>query len=66
MKNPIGQKRWAIAEGYIPSKSHGPEPEMTSHETCTALRSMPALITRRDELPKTSELDYLMIFHTVP
>ena len=33
MKNPIGHKRWAIAEGYIPESSHGPEPEMTSHET---------------------------------
>jgi hypothetical protein len=33
MKNPIGHKRWGIAEGYIPEASHGPEPEMTSHET---------------------------------
>ncbi len=33
MNNPIGRKRWAIAEGYIPDASHGPEPEMTSHET---------------------------------
>jgi hypothetical protein len=30
MENPIGRKRWAIAEGYIPSQSHGPEPEITS------------------------------------
>ena len=29
---PIGHTRWAIADGYIPSWSHGPEPEMTSHE----------------------------------
>jgi hypothetical protein len=29
----IGRKRWAIAEGFIPGESHGPEPEMTSHET---------------------------------
>ena len=29
----IGRKRWAIAEGYIPGASHGPEPQMTSHET---------------------------------
>jgi hypothetical protein len=34
---PIGHKRWAIAEGYIPSTSHGPEPEMTSHETFCVL-----------------------------
>jgi hypothetical protein len=33
VNNPIGRKRWAIAEGYIPGSSHGPEPEMTSHET---------------------------------
>ncbi|HEX5431590.1 MAG TPA: sensory rhodopsin transducer [Bryobacteraceae bacterium] len=29
---PIGRKRWAIAEGYIPGWSNGPEPAMTSHE----------------------------------
>lgn len=29
----IGTTRWAIAEGYIPQGSHGPAPEMTSHET---------------------------------
>lgn len=39
MKNPIGHKRWAIAEGYIPSQSHGPEPEMTSHETVCLLNA---------------------------
>ncbi|MFB6130168.1 MAG: sensory rhodopsin transducer [Salinigranum sp.] len=32
-----GKKRWAIAEGYIPETSHGPEPEMTSHETVCIL-----------------------------
>jgi hypothetical protein len=36
---PIGRKRWAIAEGYIPSSSHGPEPEMTSHETACLLNA---------------------------
>jgi hypothetical protein len=39
VKNPIGQKRWAIAEGYIPELSHGPEPEMTSHETACVLNA---------------------------
>jgi hypothetical protein len=39
MENPIGRKRWAIAEGYIPSQSHGPEPEMTSHETVCLLNA---------------------------
>jgi hypothetical protein len=34
---PIGKKTWAIAEGYIPSRSNGPEPQMTSHETACIL-----------------------------
>lgn len=29
----IGRRIWAIAEGYIPAWSTGPEPDMTSHET---------------------------------
>jgi hypothetical protein len=33
----IGRKRWAIAEGYIPPQSHGPAPQMTSHETVCLL-----------------------------
>jgi hypothetical protein len=39
MKNFIGRRRWAIAEGYIPSHSHGPQPEMTSHETACLLNA---------------------------
>ena|SRR6266478_2632450 len=39
MTNAIGHKRWAIAEGYIPQASHGPEPEMTSHETVCLLNT---------------------------
>jgi len=35
----IGKKYWAIAEGYIPTYSHGPEPEMTSHETACILNA---------------------------
>ena len=35
----IGHTRWAIAEGYIPAWSHGPEPEMTSHETLCVLNA---------------------------
>jgi hypothetical protein len=35
----IGHRRWAIAEGYIPSESHGPEPQMTSHETACILNA---------------------------
>jgi hypothetical protein len=37
--NVIGSKRWAIAEGYIPPYSHGPEPELTSHETVCILNT---------------------------
>jgi len=37
--NSIGRTRWAIAEGYIPKSSHGPEPEMTSHETVCLLNA---------------------------
>jgi hypothetical protein len=36
---PIGHKRWAIAEGYIPAGSTGPEPQMTSHETACILNA---------------------------
>ena len=32
-----GRTTWAIPEGYIPSSSHGPEPQMTSHETACIL-----------------------------
>jgi hypothetical protein len=35
----IGQTTWAIPEGYIPGKSHGPAPQMTSHEACCILNS---------------------------
>jgi hypothetical protein len=37
MAQPIGHTRWAIAEGYIPGWSTGPEPQMTSHETACLL-----------------------------
>jgi hypothetical protein len=36
---PIGKKRWAIAEGYIPPSSTGPHPQMTSHETVCLLNT---------------------------
>src|SRR5512141_2362104 len=36
---PIGRRRWAIAEGYIPNWSHGPEPQMLSHETVCILNA---------------------------
>ena len=36
---PIGRRRWAIAEGYIPASSTGPEPQMTSHETACILNA---------------------------
>ena len=37
MENGLGKRRWVIAEGYIPDRSHGPEPEMVSHETACIL-----------------------------
>ena len=39
MADPIGRRRWAIAEGYIPTSSHGPQPQMTSHETACLLNA---------------------------
>lgn len=39
MGAPIGTKRWAIAEGYIPPFGHGPAPQMTSHETVCLLNT---------------------------
>ena len=37
MTTTIGRRAWAIAEGYIPGSSHGPDPQMTSHETACIL-----------------------------
>ncbi|WP_026734868.1 sensory rhodopsin transducer [Fischerella sp. PCC 9605] len=39
MSKPIGHTRWAIAEGYIPAYSKGPEPQFTSHETACLLNT---------------------------
>lgn len=39
MNGSIGHRRWAIAEGYIPSWSNGPEPQFTSHETACLLNT---------------------------
>jgi hypothetical protein len=39
MMSLIGEKVWAIAEGYIPGTSTGPEPAMTSHETACMLNA---------------------------
>ena len=35
----IGSRVWAIAEGYIPEGSTGPEPAFTSHETACLLNT---------------------------
>ena len=37
----IGATTWAIADGYIPAWSHGPEPEMASHESLSVLNTSP-------------------------
>lgn len=39
MEGTPGRKVWAIAEGYIPGESTGPEPAMTSHETACLLNA---------------------------
>ena len=39
MREAFGAKQWVIAEGYIPSQSNGPEPQMTSHETVCLLNA---------------------------
>lgn len=39
MSRPIGRRRWAIADGYIPAWSHGPEPQMESHEAVCFLNA---------------------------
>lgn len=39
MSDAVGRTRWAIAEGYIPGASTGPEPAMTSHETACILNT---------------------------
>lgn len=39
MSKAIGNTCWAIAEGYIPAYSNGPEPQFTSHETACLLNT---------------------------
>lgn len=39
MSQTIGHRCWAIAEGYIPAYSTGPEPQFTSHETACLLNT---------------------------
>jgi hypothetical protein len=39
MGKSVGVKEWVIAEGYIPPESHGPKPEMLSHETVCLLNA---------------------------
>ena len=36
---PLGKRRWAIAEGYIPGWSHGEGREMVSHEAVCLLNT---------------------------
>ncbi len=37
--NEIGKRIWVIGDGWIPSRSTGPEPEMTSHESACILNA---------------------------
>jgi hypothetical protein len=41
MAEPIGHRRWAIAEGFIPGWSNGPEPQLESHESACLLNAGP-------------------------
>lgn len=34
-----GTRRWIIPEGYIPGRSHGPAPELESHDACCVLNA---------------------------
>ncbi|HEX3696892.1 MAG TPA: sensory rhodopsin transducer [Polyangia bacterium] len=36
---PIGRRRWAIAEGYLPEWSHASGPQLESHETACILNT---------------------------
>lgn len=36
---PIGRRRWAIAEGFIPAQSTGSDPATMSHETACLLNA---------------------------
>lgn len=35
----IGKRAWVLADGWIPPRSTGPEPEMTSHESACMLNT---------------------------
>ncbi|GAA5039820.1 hypothetical protein HNP84_005265 [Thermocatellispora tengchongensis] len=35
----LGSTTWVVADGYIPPRSNGPEPEMTSHDSICMLNS---------------------------
>jgi hypothetical protein len=39
MGEAVGVREWVIAEGYIPSESQGPRPQMLSHETVCLLNT---------------------------
>ena len=39
MGKALGRTHWIIAEGYIPGTSHGPAPELESHEAVCLLNT---------------------------
>ncbi len=39
MATSVGRKLWAIPEGYIPGWSHGPAPQLISHEAVCMLNA---------------------------
>jgi hypothetical protein len=39
MSRTIGRALWVIPDGYIPAESHGPAPQMVSHEAACLLNA---------------------------
>lgn len=39
MGAPVGRRRWVVADAYGPEWSHGPKPQMESHESISLLNT---------------------------
>ncbi|NGM68264.1 sensory rhodopsin transducer [Natronolimnobius sp. AArcel1] len=44
-ETPIGETRWVIPGGHVPTGSTGPEPEMVSHDKLCVLNTGPEMAT---------------------
>jgi hypothetical protein len=47
---PIGHRRWAIAEGYIPGWSNGPEPSPVDTDYASAIESDVPIVVQHTRL----------------